>query len=93
MATGTVTVAGNNSGYASVMRDTGALSLVTPTDTPEFARRLDLLLNDTSLRKAWLNWAGAAVKQYSYPKVVDMYEELYESALRQHAESLAHARA
>ncbi|HMH31150.1 MAG TPA: glycosyltransferase family 4 protein [Methylomirabilota bacterium] len=84
MATGTVTVAGNNSGYIDLMNGTGAISIVNPEDTEDFARRLNLLLNDTKLRKLWQNWAADYVKQFSYPHVVDEYEELYQEALKQH---------
>lgn len=85
MATGTVSVAGNNSGYADVMQGLGAISLVNPEDTAEFARRLNLLLNEPELRKLWQKWAVDYVKQFSYPLIVDQYEELYKEALKQHA--------
>lgn len=84
MATGTVALAGNNSGYSDLMQGTGALSIVNPQDTPEFARRLDTLLNEENIRKLWQNWASGYVKQFAYPKVVDQYEELYREALDQY---------
>lgn len=84
MATGTVTVAGNNSGYADLMQGVGALSIVNPEDTPEFARRLQTLLHEQPLRKLWQTWALNYVEQFSYPHVVDLYEELYRQALKQH---------
>jgi phosphatidylinositol alpha-mannosyltransferase len=84
MASGTVTVAGDNSGYSSVMQDLGALSLVSPKDTPEFARRLRLLLNEPKLRALWQDWAEDYVKQFSYEKIVDQYETLYKTALKNH---------
>lgn len=87
MATGTVCVAGNNSGYVDVLQDLGAISLVNPHDTEEFARRLDLLLHETALRALWQKWAKGYVKQFSYPYVVDRYEELYKEALKQHGRS------
>lgn len=85
MACGAVVVAGDNSGYASVMKETGAMSLVNPHDTVEFARRLKLLLHDEALRKAWLAWAKQYVKQFSYENTVSQYEELYKAALKEHA--------
>jgi phosphatidylinositol alpha-mannosyltransferase len=85
MASGAVTVAGNNSGYASVMQELGNLSLVNPHDSQEFARRMELLLTQPELRKLWRNWAIEYVKQFDYPKVVDQYEALYEEALARHA--------
>lgn len=88
MASGAVTVAGDNSGYASVMKQLGALSLVNPKDAPEFARRLNLLLNETKLRILWQSWAAEYVKQFSYEKVVDQYEALYERALTKHKDTV-----
>ena len=88
MASGLVAVAGNNTGYASVMSGLGALSLVNPKDTIEFARRLQLLLNEKGLRSLWLDWAQRYVQQFSYAHVVDQYETLYKVALKRHAGAL-----
>jgi phosphatidylinositol alpha-mannosyltransferase len=82
MATGLVTVAGNNPGYASVLQDLGSLSLVNPKDTEEFARRLDVMLSDQKLRKLWKDWAISYVQQYNYPRIVDQYLEIYEEAYK-----------
>ena len=84
MATGTVAVAGNNPGYTDLMQGVGALSIVNPRDAEEFARRLELLLTQTDLRKLWQDWAKDYVKQYGYPRVIVQYEELYREALKQH---------
>ncbi len=84
MASGLVTVAANNPGYTSVMQGLGALSLVNPRDTVEFARRLDLLLHEDSLRTMWQAWARTYVKQFSYKRIVDQYEAAYKSAYDQH---------
>lgn len=84
MAMGTVTVAGNNSGYVGVMQGTGGISIVNPQDTEEFARRLELLMHEQSLRKLWQKWAAEYVKQFDYPHVVEQYEELYKDALKQY---------
>jgi phosphatidylinositol alpha-mannosyltransferase len=88
MATGTVAIAGNNSGYSDLMQDIGALSVINPQDTQEFARRLDTLMNQADIRKLWQGWATRYVKQYSYPKVVDQYEDLYRESLEQHGRSI-----
>ncbi|MEO6761254.1 MAG: glycosyltransferase family 4 protein [Candidatus Saccharimonadales bacterium] len=82
MASGLVTVAGDNPGYSSVMQGVGNLSLVDPKDTLEFARRLQLLLNVDELREVWQEWAAKYVKQFDYPKVVDNYEAVYKRALK-----------
>jgi phosphatidyl-myo-inositol alpha-mannosyltransferase len=81
MATGTVAVAGNNSGYADLMQGVGALSIINPEDNVEFARRMDMLLNQNDLRKLWQKWAMSYVKQYNYPDIIDKYEELYIESL------------
>ena len=92
MASGLVTVAGDNSGYTALMKDLGALSLVDPHDTPEFARRLSLLLNEPKLRNLWRQWATGYVRQFGYPKVVGQYEALYAAALAHHQKSNAGVR-
>jgi phosphatidylinositol alpha-mannosyltransferase len=84
MATGTVTIAGNNSGYADLMQGVGALSIINPEDTAEFARRLQLLMHEADLRTMWQDWAKQYVKQFSYPNVVDQYEALYKDSLKQY---------
>lgn len=87
MATGTVCVAGNNSGYIDVMQGVGAVSIVNPEDVEEFARRLDMLLHEDTLRVMWRKWAETYVKQYDYAHIVDRYEELYVEVLKQHDKS------
>lgn len=84
MATGLVTVAGDNSGYSSVMQELGEVSLVNPRDSIEFARRLHLLLSEDSLRGLWQKWADGYIKQFSYPKIVKQYEDLYIDAVKRH---------
>jgi phosphatidylinositol alpha-mannosyltransferase len=82
MATGTVIVAGNNSGYSGVMQDVGAISLINPQDSLEFARRLRVLLNEEPLRALWRTWAKDYVQQFNYTQIVDQYEELYRESLK-----------
>lgn len=84
MATGTVCVAGNNSGYTGLMRDLGAISIANPHDSEEFARRIDTMLNQAELRALWQKWAKQYVKRFDYPGIVDRYEEFYTEALKQH---------
>jgi phosphatidylinositol alpha-mannosyltransferase len=84
MASGVVSVAGNNSGYVDVMQEFGAISIVNPRDEVEFARRLKLFLNNQPLRSMWQDWAADYVKQFNWPYVVDKYEEFYREALKQH---------
>lgn len=81
MAYGLPLVAGNNPGYAGVMKDYGATSIVNPKDIDEFARRLVLFLQDETLRNTWQKWAKDYVAQYDYSKVVDMYENYYKELL------------
>lgn len=81
MASGLVTVAGNNPGYESVMTGLGQLSLVDPRDTKEFTHRLDLLLDDEGIRELWKKWAKKTVRQYEYHKVAEMYLSVYQQAI------------
>lgn len=82
MAAGLPILAGNNRGYCEVLKQRGALSIVNPKDTTEFARRLKLFLGDKELRSLWSKWADEYVKQFDYPKVVDQYEALYKNLLK-----------
>lgn len=84
MAAGLPIVAGDNSGYASVLQGIGALSLANPQDTPAFARHMQLLLSEEPLRKIWKAWAQKHVEQFNYPRIIDMYENLYRDALKRH---------
>ncbi len=77
MALGTVVVAGNNPGYASVMQGEGAVSLVDPTDTQAFADKLLHFLTDEAARSKWQAWAKSYVPQFNYENIVDKYEALY----------------
>lgn len=89
MATGLVTVAGDNPGYAGVMNGLGSISLVDPKHTAEFARRLDLLLHETDLRKLWRNWAAEELPHYNYERIVSQYEEVYKAAIAEAAAKVA----
>lgn len=81
MAAGIPIVAGDNPGYASVMKGRGMLSLVDPEDTANFARRLELLLFDRTLQRALSDWADNYVDQFDFSLVVDQYEQLYKRIL------------
>lgn len=82
MATGAVTIAGDNPGYKSVMKDKGAISLVNPKKNDEFARRLAFLLDDLEMRKIWQQWAKTYIKQFSYDTIVSQYENIYQKLLQ-----------
>lgn len=84
MACGLVTVAGDNPGYASVMQGLGAISLVNPKHSAEFARRLELLLHENELRSLWRTWAAEDVQQYDWSKVINQYEAIYDDARKKH---------
>lgn len=85
MAAGTPTVAGDNMGYASVMKGTGEISLVNPKDIVDFGRRLEIMLTNDDIRAVWQKWAKEYVKQFDYDKVVIQYEDAYKEAVRLHA--------
>ena len=84
MSTGLITIAGNNPGYAGVMQGVGSMSLVNPKDAVEFARRMEMFLDEPDLRKLWREWALEYVKQFDYPIIADQYEKLYQEALVEH---------
>lgn len=79
MACGLPVVAGDNLGYASVLTNTGRLSLVDPKNTAEFVRKLDIMMNDQPVRDLWKKWATGEVKQYAYKNIVDQYEKIYQT--------------
>lgn len=85
MASGLVTVAGNNPGYTAVLQELGSLSLVNPKDPAEFARRMDIMLHDEELRRIWKKWAKLYIKQFAYTNIVDQYLDVYTSAHKLHA--------
>ncbi len=82
MAAGTPTVAGDNPGYACVMKERGLLSLVNPKDTNDFSRRLELFIYDKDVRRSWLEWADKYIKQFDSKPVIDQYEALYKKVVR-----------
>lgn len=81
MAAGAPTVAGDNPGYACVMKDRGLLSLVNPKDTSDFSRRLELFMKDEGVRRVWCEWADEYVKQFDSQPVIDQYERVYQSVV------------
>lgn len=85
MASGTPIVAGNNSGYSSVLTETGMTSLVSPKNTDDFTKRLELLLYDEPTRMIWDKWAKKAINKYDFKNIADEYEALYTRALSNHA--------
>jgi phosphatidylinositol alpha-mannosyltransferase len=89
MATGAVSVVGNNSGYIDVMQGIGAMSIVNPEDSAEFARRLDMLIHENDLRRVWTKWAKNYVQQFDYPHVVTQYEDFYRQAIKEHKHAVA----
>lgn len=81
MAMNTPIVAGDNPGYASVLKERGKLGLVNPKQINDFARRLDLMLSDDGLRKMMTDWSSEYVKQFDYKNVTDEYLKIYEKLL------------
>lgn len=86
MASGAVTVASNNPGYASVLKETGAISVVNVKDTAEFARRLQLLMVNVEMRELWLSWSQKYVEQFRYSHIADQYLAIYKKAMKVHKE-------
>ena len=84
LAIGTPIVCGNNPGYQSVMVGKGRLSLVTPENTLDFSQRLELMLYDQDIRRLFIDWGKQYVKQFSFEKIADGYEQVYKNALKEH---------
>ena len=82
MACGIPTVAHNNDGYSSVLKETGRLSLVDCKDIQAYAERLLTMIEEEPVRKLWQDWAEVYVKQFDYEKIVDSYEKLYKEHIR-----------
>lgn len=83
MASGVPVVAGDNPGYASVLKEHGRIGLVNPRDVDDFARRLEIFLYDETLRNGWLEWASGYVEQFDSKRIIDQYEEVYKKVLIQ----------
>ncbi len=81
MAMGTPVIAGNNIGYATVMKGHGRLGLVDVEATADFTNRLAVFLDDEPVQRSMHRWGLAEVRQYNYPKVVDQYEAAYKEAI------------
>lgn len=75
-------VAHPNDGYKWVLKETGRLSLVDCTDPVQYAERMQIMMEDTDLRKLWQKWAKSYVKQFDYSKVVAQYQKLYKANLK-----------
>ena len=70
-------VAGNNSGYRTVLKDQGTESLIDPYKTDNFAAVIDQFCNDEQTRADWQVWAKQEINQYDYETVVDDYEACF----------------
>ncbi|MBX4191014.1 glycosyltransferase family 4 protein [Candidatus Saccharibacteria bacterium] len=86
MAAGCPIVAGDNIGYQSVMKGTGAISLINPKDIVDFSRRLEIMLTNEDIRRVWLKWAKDYIKQFDYKTITEMYESAYKEAIKLHAD-------
>lgn len=82
MAAGTPVVAGDNAGYACVMKDHGLISLANPKDPDDFSRRLEIFLRDEQIRKMWINWADKYVEEFDSNKIISQYEEVYKNVVK-----------
>jgi phosphatidylinositol alpha-mannosyltransferase len=87
MAAGCPLVAGDNPGYLGVMQGFGSISMVNSQDSIDFARRLDLMINEPDMRKLWKRWASNYIGQYDYRIVAKKYLDVYEKAMKSHAKT------
>lgn len=76
MASGVLTLGGNNPGYETVLGEQPKL-LIDPLDTAEFGKRIDLLLNDNKLANKLRKWQTEEVKKYDINNVGQQLLELY----------------
>ena len=84
MAASCPIVAGDNAGYTSTLVDIGALSLVNPKDTVDFARRLEIFLFEENVRDFWKKWAKTYIQKFTFSKIAAQYEEVYKEAIENH---------
>jgi len=87
MAVGTLTLGGNNEGYAGVL-DGPKEMLVNPRNHREFASRLERLLTDSKLKMKLYKWQGQRVKDFDVETVGPKLLEYYRAAIV-HATSLS----
>jgi phosphatidylinositol alpha-mannosyltransferase len=81
MAAGSgVILAGNNPGYASVMRPRPA-SLFDPYDTPALAKKIIKALQDKKLQSSATTWQREYIQQFDMPVVGQQIVSLYGQAL------------
>jgi phosphatidylinositol alpha-mannosyltransferase len=85
LASGIPIVAGRNPGYESVLKEIGGLSLVDVKDVAEFAHRLELFLDNPSIRDFYAKWGKEYVKQFDYAQIVSTYEKIYGAAIKKHS--------
>ncbi len=76
MASGALTLGGNNPGYTTVLGAKPEL-LIDPTDTEKFARRTDELLNNKEMAEKLIEWQTEEVKKYDIDTVGKQLVELY----------------
>lgn len=81
MAMSAPIIAGDNPGYASLLRQTGRISLINPKQLKDFVYRLELVLYDEKIRQVMLDWADEYVKQFDYSNITDSYLKIYEDLL------------
>ncbi len=81
MAMGAPIVAGDNPGYASVMKETGRISLVNPKHLDDFVNRLQILIEEDRITDVFRDWAKNYVKQFDYKIVTDKYLDIYQKLL------------
>lgn len=82
LAMETPVVGGDNPGYAEPLGERAADYLVDPHLTSVLARRLEELLYDQSKRENYRSWARARAEQYSFIRMIDSYEALYEKLMK-----------
>ena len=87
MAAGAKTVlGGDNPGYRSVLNRQPKL-LIDPTNTEEFAKRLQELLSDEKLSAQLHEWQNQTIAQYDVSQVGNQIVDIYRSAIAPKAQN------
>lgn len=82
MAAGSLTIAGNNPGYNSVLGSIKS-AMVSPRDTTAFSKRLAQALDDKAWRQRIIDKQQSLVKQYDIEAVGGAILKEYKAALKQ----------
>lgn len=88
MAAGTIPIAAENEGYATVLANGGETLLVPPGDPAALADRIVLLASDQQKALDLRTWAMARAETFDVAQVGPRYVALYQAAVDKHGASM-----